>query len=102
MLHDVPHAAHEESATATPGGRHCRPLVLVAFGAVLYRGKSRGDAVASALGAAAGRSAVLLAHALTNAQTVHELRPSLEHGLPTLHLFLLRCDVLCLPVRLTT
>jgi hypothetical protein len=54
------------------------------------------------LGAAADRGTVLLAHALANAQAVHELRPSLEHGLLALLLFFLRGNVLCLPVRLTT
>jgi hypothetical protein len=43
---------------------------------------------------------VLLTHPLADAQPMYELRPSVEDGLLTLLLLLLRRGMLCLPVRL--
>jgi hypothetical protein len=45
-------------------------------------------------------STVLLVHALADAQPLHEVRPSLQHGLLPLLLFFLRRGVLSLPERL--
>ncbi len=80
-LHDIARASEEASSVA---------LILVAALVVIpARSEFRG-----------GCSPVLFAHALADAQAVHELRPPLEDGLVALFLLLLRRDVLCLPVRL--
>src|SRR6267142_1830657 len=92
-LYDVLHAREK----STRSSKLCPVLVTLVVVAT-SRGRIRSD-VAQAQGPIPLR-AVLLAHALADAQPLHELRPPLQHGLLSFLLFLLRCGVLSFPGRL--
>jgi hypothetical protein len=99
-LHDVFHPRDE---TTRSGGLYCA-LVIIAVVVIVVaarHGGARGADFAQARGPTPERAAaVLLTHALANAQPLHELRPSAEDGLLALLLLLLRRGVLGLPVCL--
>lgn len=99
-FHDVFHAREETTRT----GWLYLALVIITFVVIVVaarRGENRGANVTQARGPTPERAAaVLLTHALADAQPLHELRPSAEDGLLALLLLLLRRGVLGLPVCL--